>query len=609
LFRLTTDEASKTRWMVLIAGVATTFMIWTSLADPINIPKFFILVMLSAWVLGTVVAGFSQDGIRKLSVGQWAILAFALAMILAAVLTDVRYTAFFGTSQRNDGAISYVALAILAIAASMSFDIAHLSQFRNGLLVVGALLTFYGVLQTTGNDPFTWVLVYGPIMGTLGNPDFMSAAIGVSAIATVWMILSTKEMLPRAGTIILLLLELFVLRRSGSLQGLLAFAFGLVVLVLAKLWQLNTRYGVIGIVFVGLCAIPTFLGFVNRGPLASYLFRSTLKNRQDYWHAAIGMFKAHPLVGVGLERFGENYGLYAPQIQVVHGQTTNNAHNVFLQLAATGGLLVILPYLFLIGVIFLTSIRAIRMTRGQAQIDLIAVTAIWIALLLVSLISIDNLGVAVWFWISGGVLYAIAHESLKEDEKKPKERKSSSKKAREVAPRSASYVGPIVSLVLAVLMLIPMISVWKTSAAVFDLQGNRSQLSPAQFLDKMNTVAGIQPKNSQTYYALADIAMRINNPQLALKYLKMVIEKDPKSNYGRQLAAIAYESQNKYQLAIALRVELLTLDPWNTSNMVTLIKDYLKIKDKANATAISSKITELYPSSADAVAAAALIKG
>jgi O-antigen ligase/cytochrome c-type biogenesis protein CcmH/NrfG len=595
--------------MVLIAGVATTFMIWTSLADPINIPKFFILVMLSAWVLGTVVAGFSQDGIRKLSVGQWAILAFALAMILAAVLTDVRYTAFFGTSQRNDGALSYVALAILAIAASMSFDIAHLFQFRNGLLVVGALLTFYGVLQTTGNDPFTWVLVYGPIMGTLGNPDFMSAAIGVSAIATVWMILSTKEMLPRAGTIILLLLELFVLRRSGSLQGLLAFAFGLVVLVLAKLWQLNTRYGVIGIVFVGLCAIPTFLGFVNRGPLASYLFRSTLKNRQDYWHAAIGMFKAHPLVGVGLERFGENYGLYAPQIQVVHGQTTNNAHNVFLQLAATGGLLVILPYLFLIGVIFLTSIRAIRMTRGQAQIDLIAVTAIWIALLLVSLISIDNLGVAVWFWISGGVLYAIAHESLKEDEKKPKERKSSSKKAREVAPRSASYVGPIVSLVLAVLMLIPMISVWKTSAAVFDLQGNRSQLSPAQFLDKMNTVAGIQPKNSQTYYALADIAMRINNPQLALKYLKMVIEKDPKSNYGRQLAAIAYESQNKYQLAIALRVELLTLDPWNTSNMVTLIKDYLKIKDKANATAISSKITELYPSSADAVAAAALIKG
>ena len=584
-------------------------MIWTSLADPINIPKMFILAVISTWVLGTIAVAFSPAGIRTISVGQWALLAFALGMILAAILTDVRYTAFFGTPQRNDGAISYVALAILTLAASMSFNIAHVFQLRKALLGVGAFLTFYGLMQTTGNDPFKWVLEYGPIIGTLGNPDFMSAAVGVCAIATVWVILEAKDVSHRSGAIILLLLEIFLLNRSGSLQGLLVFAFGLVVLALAKLWQMNARYGLIGMIVVGVSAIPTLLGFLNKGPLASYLFRSTLRNRQDYWHAAIGMFKAHPLVGVGLERFGENYGLYAPQVQVVHGQGTNNAHNVFLQLAATGGLLVILPYLFLIGVILLTSLNAIKKSRGQAQMDLIAVAAIWFALLLVSMISIDNLGVAIWFWISGGVLYAIAHESLKEKEQKPKDIKKSGKKAREVVPSNASYVGPIISLVLTGLILIPMISAWRTSAAVLDLQGNRSHLSPAQFLAKMTDVAGIQPKNSQTDYALADIAMRINNPDLALTYLKIVIEKDPKSNYGRQLAAIAYESQNKYQLAIAPRVELLTMDPWNTANMVLLVKDYLKVKDMASATAISSRIAELYPSSPDAVAAAALIKG
>ena len=595
--------------MVLIAGLATTSMIWTSLADPINIPKMFILVVLSTWVLGTIALSFSPGGIRKLAIGQWAILAFALGMILAAVLTDVRYTAFFGTPQRNDGAISYVAFAILAIAASMSFDIAHVFQLRNGLIAVGVFLTFYGLLQNTGNDPFKWVLEYGPIIGTLGNPDFMSATIGVCSIATVWMILSAKELLHRSGAIVFLLLELFVLRRTGSLQGLLAFAFGLVVLALAKLWQLNARYGLIGAVVVGVCAIPVFLGLDNKGPLASYLFRSSLRNRQDYWHAAIGMFKAHPLIGVGLERFGENYGLYAPQVQVVQGQTTNNAHNVFLQLLATGGLLVILPYLFLIAVILLISIKAIKKTKGQTQMDLIAVAAIWVALLLVSLISIDNLGVAVWLWISGGVLYAIAHESLQEKEPKPKDLRKSGKKVRGPLPSNASYGGPILALVLTVLMLIPMISIWRTSAAVLDLLGNRSHLSSAQYLDKMNAVAGIQPKNSQTDYALADISMRINNPQLAWKYLKIVIEKDPKSNYGRQLAAFTYESQNKFQLAITPRVQLLTLDPWNTSNMVMLVKDYLKVKDMASATAITSKISQLYPNSADAVKAAALLKG
>lgn len=609
MIRLEVEQASKTRWMVLIAGIATTSMIWTSLADPINIPKMFILVVLSTWVLGTVAVSLSPTRMRKVSIGQWAILGFALAMILAAVLTDVRYTAFFGTPQRNDGAISYVAFAILAIAASMSFDIAHVFRLRNGLLGVGAFLTFYGLLQTTGNDPFKWVLEYGPVIGTLGNPDFMSAAIGVSAIATVWKILGTKDVLPRSGAIIFLLIELFVLRRVGSLQGLLAFAFGLVALALAKLWQMNARNGLIGAVVIGVCAIPVLLGLDNKGPLASYLFRSSLRNRQDYWHAAIGMFKAHPLIGVGLERFGENYGLYAPQVQVVHGQTTNNAHNVFLQLMATGGLLVILPYLFLIGVIFLTSLKAIKKSRGQTQMDLIAVAAIWSALLLVSLISIDNLGVAVWFWISGGVLYAIAHESLNEKERKPQDKKKSGKKVLGASTSKAHYIGPIVALVLTVLMLIPMIALWRTSAAVLDLQSNRSRLSSAQYLEKMNAVADIQPKNSQTDYALADIAMRINNPQLALKYLKIVIEKDPKSNYGRQLAAAAYESQNKYQLAIVPRVQLLTLDPWNTANMVMLVKDYLKVKDMANATSISSKISALYPGSPDAVSAAALIKG
>lgn len=413
MIELSVEQASKTRWMIIIAGIATTAMIWTSLADPINIPKMFILVVLSSWVLGTVAVSFSSGNARKVSIGQWAILAFALAMILAAVLTDVRYTAFFGTPQRNDGAISYLAFAILALASSMSFGITHVFQLRKGLIALGAFLTFYGLLQATGNDPLKWVMVYGPVIGTLGNPDFMSAALGVCAIATVWMILASKDVLPRSGAIIFLLLELFVLRRTGSLQGQLAFAFGLVVLVLVKLWQLNHRYGLIGAVVTGACVIPVFLGLIDKGPLATFLFRSSIKNRQDYWHAAIGMFKAHPFIGVGIERFGENYGLYAPQAQVSHGQMTNNAHNVLLQLMATGGLLVVLPYLLLIGVIFVTAIRAIKKTRDQTQMDLIAVASIWSALLLVSLISIDNLGVAVWFWISGGVLYGIAHESLK----------------------------------------------------------------------------------------------------------------------------------------------------------------------------------------------------
>jgi len=377
----------------------------------------------------------------------------------------------------------------------------------------------------------------------------------------------------------------------------------------AKVLQVNRRIGMVVSILAGFGSVLTFLGFLNMGPLASVVYRSSLRNRFDYWHAAINMFKAHPIFGVGLDRFGESYGQYAPQVQVVQGQATNNAHNVFLQLLATGGLVVALPYLFLLGVIFLAALKGIKFSIGQAQFDLIALFSIWFAFLLISLISIDNLGVAVWFWISGGVLYGVAKQNGSDDERKLKGKKKLVKAAKKPEPNNATYIAPIVSLVLTVIMLILMVPAWRSSAMLADLQVNRSQLSSAQFLKKINEVANIQPKNAQTLYFLSDIAMRIRNPELALRFVKIVNEKDPKSNVGHQLAAIVYETESNFQLAIPLRLELLTLDPWNTANMVILVKDYVQIKDTANAVAMAARIAQLYPNSADAKAAAALIKG
>lgn len=606
MIQFTKTQGSQTRSLVLMAGVITTFMVWTPLAiDPTNFPKMFVLSIFAAWIFGAVAVAMFFGKYKKISLGQWAVIAFAAGILLTALMSDVRYTAFLGTWQRNDGALSYLAFAVLGIAAMMSFEVAHSLQLRTGLLVVGTVLTAYGLLQTTGNDPLKWVLTYGPMIGTLGNPDFMSATVGLSAIATVWLILGENKLWIRLAAAGLLLLEVFVVRRSGSIQGLLAFGFGFAVLALTRLWQRKARLGLVSTLVVGVLGILAVLGMANKGPLASFLYRASLKNRLDYWHAAIGMFKAHPLFGVGLDRFGEYYGVYAPQVQVSQGQATNNAHNVFLQLLATGGLLVMIPYLFLIGVIFFASLKAIRATRGSIQLNLVAVFAIWSALLLISIISIDNLGVAVWFWISGGILYAIARRSTMVEEEKTK-RKKKSKKA-DVS--NSTYVAPIVSLVVTILVLVPMVSIWSQSAAVSDLQVNRNRLSPQLFLEKMNEVANISPKNAQTLYFLSDIAMRIHNPELALKYVAMVNEKDPRSNYGHQLAAIAYETQEKYQQAIPFRLELLKLSPWNTANMVILVKDYLQIKDATNATLISGKIAQLYPNSADAKAAAALLKG
>lgn len=607
--RLSEKLAAQTRWLVLATGFLTTFIVWLPLADPINIPKMFFLTLLSAWILGIVLVAIFSSRKSKFSWGLWAAIAFIAAMLIAAVLTDVRYTAFFGTSHRNNGAISYFALATLFLAAFMSFRRSSVSQLRSAVVIAGAVTTFYGLLQTTGHDPLSWVLVYGPVIGTLGNPDFMSASLGVSAIATLWLALDTKVLWIRWGGILLLLLEIFVVGRTGSVQGLFAIAVGFVIIGVAKLWQLKRPWGFAALALSIIGSIPVLLGMVNKGPLASHIFRSSFRSRVDYWHAAFNMFKAHPIFGVGIERFGDNYGMYAPQHQVSIAQSTDNAHNVFLQLMATGGLLVILPYLFLLGVVFLTAIRAIRHSTGSAQFNLIGLFALWFGLLFISAISIDNLGVAVWFWISGGALYALSLEFLAPAEETPRAKKKVRGRAVTASSGNESYIAPLVSLLFVILILVAMVPAWKASSNLMDLQHNKSGYTKAQYIARIRQVATVWPQNSQTLIVLTDDALRVSAPDVAVEMASLALKKDPISINGNYLSATAYETLKKYDQAVPFRSKLLTLDPWSTPNMLQLVKDYVALKDLADARNVVAKISKIQPGGADATAAATLVKG
>lgn len=603
------EQTQKTRRLLLITGVLVTFVFWFPLEDPINLPKMFVLLTFTAWISGTTLVAFFYQRSKSLALGEWALVAFALGVFLAALLTDVRFTAFFGASHRNDGALSYLALAALAFTAMNSFDLKNIHQLRFTLLIVGGLSTVYGIFQTSGNDPFNWHALYNPVFGTVGNPDFFSALVGVCAIATVWFLLAKDEIWMRVSGSAILLLELFIVKRSGSFQGLLIFVVGATILILAKTLQMQRRAGLILFVAALLGGILTLFGLLNKGPLASLVYRASLQNRQDYWHAALNMFKAHPLTGVGLERFAENYPRYAPQVQFNPGQNSDNAHNVFLQLLATGGLLVIVPYLVLIVIIFWTAIRGIGTATLQPQIELVGLFSVWFALLLISFISIDNLGVTAWFWLSGGALYAATRRNSPKSPSPVIQVKEKNATAKGVGVGNSSYMSPITSIILVVIVLVLVVPVLRTSGAIYSLSGNRDGLTKEEFVMKLVSIADASPRNAQTLSILADLALRVSDSELALKFTKLIMQKDPESWNGNFLSASAYEVSGKPELAIPYRLRLVELDPWNAQNMLQIVKDYLAIKDVANAKAMADKIAQFVPRRGEADTADTLIKG
>ena len=147
-------EAKRAQTLILLGGIFTTLAIWTNLEDPVNLPKMFVLVF-----FGAIVAGLSLPTLidaRKLTSGSQRvslvlIAIFLLGLLIATLATNVKYTAIFGEFHRNNGALTLFAAAMLAVGGSISFKGSNSLKPLKYLSLLAFLLSFYGLLQFTGN--------------------------------------------------------------------------------------------------------------------------------------------------------------------------------------------------------------------------------------------------------------------------------------------------------------------------------------------------------------------------------------------------------------------------------------------------------------------------
>ena len=68
----------------------------------------------------------------------------------------------------------------------------------------------------------------------------------------------------------------------------------------------------------------------------SYTAEDAESSRWELWQAGFNMIKEHPLLGVGSRSFGENSTSYG---EISHDNLGKNAHNTFIEAAATTGLI------------------------------------------------------------------------------------------------------------------------------------------------------------------------------------------------------------------------------------------------------------------------------
>jgi len=400
------------------ALVLTTLGFWRNGTDPVNIPKLLLLGGFSGLVLGNlVVAKLYKDNKIIFNLVGFFVLALTIPLAFAsAPLVQQVY----GISGRNTGFLAYSFLAVLFLGAATLPRESDYQAFPRAILIAGYGSALVCVLELLGVNLLGALNVFGAIIGTLGNPNFVSAFSGMITVGSFALSLNSKFKLNQKLVFASLsLLSLFLVIKSKSFQGLgatfLGFFFVLLLFVFYKrIWVMF--YGLIAAGVVGGSFIAA--GLFEKGPLGDTVYQFTLPIRVQYWQAGLKMLFEHPLSGVGLNSYGDWYrfardadALITPGATV----TTNVAHNVYIDFASNGGFLLLFAFSALFGATFYYSLKALRKLRNFDAL-LISCLGVWIVYLITAFFSIDQLGLAVWGWVIGGALIGISKNILGADE-------------------------------------------------------------------------------------------------------------------------------------------------------------------------------------------------
>ena len=423
--------------VVVITLVAAPY----TLVDPVNLPKLSVLAFISI-----VATSFFITSLKSLFKSSYRTLITLLALFCLQIVFVLLFSGanfggqIYGTFGRNTGALAYLSLALLLLGSALVADSDFLKRFISVVFIVGVLLIIYGNIQYLSLDPFPFVTAYtaNAPFGTFGNPDFQSAFMGMIAVVAFTMALNAGyKMALRFGLLLMGLASLVVVYETLAKQGYLNFVAGAG--VVAILWLFMTNRKSLGVAVSALGVVGgglVFLGLINAGPLASFLYKGSLAARGFYWRAAMKMIIDHPFFGVGMDGFVDWYRRTRPAnfAEVGFFSYSNTAHNVFLDIASSGGIPLIAIYLALLSLVILSIVKVVKRNDGF-DVYFAAIVGAWVAYQTQAFVSINQLGLAIWGWVLSGLI--IGYEINTKNKVPEKVSPANNKQGRKIAKVSA----------------------------------------------------------------------------------------------------------------------------------------------------------------------------
>lgn len=577
------------KW-ILGSLITVTLYFQSNLVDPFNSPKFWILMVIGAWLTGYIWS--DRQSINNNSVIKnlfYLAIAFLLGALLSTIFADFHNTAIFGEVMRKNGFLTYVSLAIIMVVTASNFHLNHFKSLIHVTFFILFVVLVYGLLQTSGNDFIQWNNPYNSVIATVGNPNFAAAIMAIMGVLIFSSIFNSNlSKNYRLASLALSLFSLFIIYRSNARQGLLSYAIGIGFFLIVFLWSKSRRIGFLGLIIGLIVFVISILGMLQVGPLEKYLYKGSVSVRGYYWRAGLEMLKENPLFGIGMD----SYASYFKEFREVNYTlsygfdiTSSNAHNTFIQFFATGGLVLGTAYLILNLFVLQRAFIALKSQTGVNRLAVSGLVAAWLSFHAQSFVSIDNIGISIWGWVLAGAIVGVSTSSSEPTSLNSRSNKKP-KTNIEIGRVLISSSVTLVTIVLVALLYRTEVNTFKV-LSTFDLQNPQVR----EIYRDLN-LKNIDSQLNNPSYKLTS-AMNLVQAGFVdegIDAVNQILRDDVRNLDAMNSLAQIYEQIGRVSEAIDIRVKISEIDPWNAKNYLQLGKNYKFLGNESRTREMLNKI-------------------
>ena len=544
--------------LLLVGPALVTLLVFTTgVTDPVNVNKLLALGIVSCSAIAILTLKSYRFIWAQHKLLVLALFGFLLASINSIIQSNSPITQqLYGVYGRNNGFLLYLFLLLIFIATLSTGKISTSKNVVYSLVIAGGVNIIYCGWVLAFGDFVGWTNPYGNILGTLGNPNFIGAFLGMfSSVLVTFAIANIKNLKIFLLTIATLGVTTFEIVKSNAIQGRVLLAVGLAI---NGFFFIRSRFksqipAMIFSAISTLGGVVGLLGALQIGPLAKIIYKDSVSLRGEYWNAGLSMGKTHLFSGVGFDSYGDWYRLSRRASALVRpGPETvsNTAHNVVIDIFAFGGLPLLISYLAIIGIVFLSIIRHALKNR-EFDYVFVSLVGAWLCFQLQSVISINQIGLAVWGWVLGAAI--VSYERIKQNSISPELTKSKSIKLA-----SSDVISPNlragVAILLGALIATPPFAAdvkWRSAQLSMDATKIEAVLAPSYF----------NPPSTYKFLQIVGAFEQSNLTDLAHKYAVEAVNFNPHSyDSWRLFTLIRGATPEEQQIALKNMKEL---DPKN----------------------------------------------